>query len=220
MDQQNSSPSDGIIANQNRRAVSAATLFALAAFLIYSIWAIVQADHYYFLGGGANYLSPLFTPELVGESPQALFGGRGAWMPAWLPGSPALIFLWLIALAAARRAIKECDCIFLLLAERLFAFIGVIYFVMLIRVLWSSAWFLSNTGVDSFGIRGGTVLLAASCFAVLVCLTALFSGPTGRFGRLSRNRSRVTAITLVILGATDLYIRLCSMGRLLDVRIF
>lgn len=220
MDQQNSSPSDGLTAGQERRAVLFATLLAIAAFIGYSIWAIVQADHYFFLGGGANYLSPLFTPELVGESPQALFGGRGAWMPWWLPGSPALVLLWLIGLAAARRAIKECDCIFLLLAERLFAFIGVIYFVALIRVLWSSAWFLSNTGVEMFGIRGGTVLLAASCFSVLVCLTALFSGPNGRFGSLSRSRSRVIAITLIILGATDLYIRLCSMGTLLDLRVF
>jgi len=220
MDQQNTSPNDGDLVAQDRRAVSFATLLAVAAFFVYSIWAIAQADHYYFLGSGANYLSPLFSPELVGDSPQALLGGRGAWMPAWLPGSPALIFLWLIALAAARRAIKECDCIFLLLAERLFAFIGVVYFAFLIRTLWSSAWFLSNTGADTFGIRGGTLLLAACCFSVLVCLTALFSGPSGRFGRLSRNRSRVTAITLVILAATDLYIRLCSMGRLLDLRIF
>ncbi|HQZ82097.1 MAG TPA: hypothetical protein PLR83_02655 [Pyrinomonadaceae bacterium] len=220
MDQQNSSQSDSILANQNRRAASFATLLAIATFFIYSIWAMAQADHYYFLGGGANYLSPLFSPELVGDSPQGLFGGRGVWMPAWMPGSPALIFLWLIALAAARRAIKECDCIFLLLAERLFAFIGVVYFAFLIRTLLNSAWFLSNTGVDIFGIRGGTVLLAASGFSVLVCLTALFSGPSGRFRRLSRNRSRVTAITLLILAATDLYIRLCSMGRLFDPRIF
>ncbi len=220
MDQPTSSPSDGVLTDQKRRAVSFATLLAIAAFFIYSIWAIVQADHYYFLGGGANYLSPLFSPELVGDSPQALFGGRGAWMPLWLPGSPALIFLWLIGLAAARRAIKECDCIFLLLAERLFAFIGVFYFAMLLRSLWKAAWFLSNAGVDLFGIRGGTLMLAAACFSVLVCLTALFSGPKGRFGRLSRNRSRVTAITLLILAAADLYIRLCSMGRLLDLRIF
>lgn len=220
MDQQNDSPSDGVHTAQDRRAVSFATLLAIAAFFIYSIWAIVQADHYYFLGGGANYLSPLFSPELVGDSPQALFGGRWTWMPAWLPGSPALIFLWLIGLAAARRAIKDCDCIFLLLAERLFAFFGAIYFAFLVGTVLSSAWFLSNTGVNVFGIRGGTLLLVAACFSVLVCLTALFSSPTGRFGRLSRNRSRVTAITLLILAATDLYIRLCSMGRLLDLRIF
>lgn len=220
MDQQTSSPSDGVLIDQKRRAVSFATLLAISTFFIYSIWAMVQGDHYYFLGGGANYLSPLFSPELVGDSPQALFGGRGTWMPAWLPGSPALIFLWLIGLAAARRAIKDCDCIFLLLAERLFAFIGVIYFALLLRSLWRAAWFLPNTGVDVFGVRGGTVLLAASCFSVLVCLIALFSGPAGRFGRLSRSRSRVTAITLLILAATDLYIRFCSMGKMLDLRIF
>src|SRR5690606_20440685 len=102
----------------------------------------------------------------------------------------------------------------------LFAFIGVIYFAMLLRSLWKATWFLSNAGVDVFGIRGGTVMLAAACVSVLVCLTALFSGPEGRFGRLSRDRSRVIAITLLILAAADLYIRLCSMGRLLDLRIF
>lgn len=64
------------------------------------------------------------------------------------------------------------------------------------------------------------MIIFASCLSVLVCLTALFSAPTGRFGRLARNRSRITAITLLILAAADLYIRLCSMGKMLDVSIF
>lgn len=218
MDQKANAPSEGVLESEERRAVSFATLLAIAAFFVYSIWALLQADHYYFLGGGANYLSPLFAPELVGDSPQGFFGGRGTWMPWWLPGSPALVFLWLIAFTSARRAIKECDCFILLIVERLLAFVGIVYFAALLYDAYSSMWFLSNLGVNSFGIRGGTIMLAASCLAVLICLTALFSGPTGRFGRLSRNRSRVIAITLIILAAADLYIRLCSMGRLLDAR--
>lgn len=220
MDEQNNSPAESLVEGENRRAVSFATLAAVAVFFVYSIWAMLQADHYYFLGGGANYLSPLFAPELVGDSPQAFLGERWRWMPAWLPGSPALLLLWLLGLAAARRAIKECDCFILLIVERLLAFVGVIYLAALLYAAFSSMWFLSNMGQNSFGIRGGTVMLAASCISFLICLIALFSGPAGIFRRLSRNRSRVIAITLIILAAADLYIRLCSMGRMLDGHIF
>ncbi|KXJ98732.1 MAG: hypothetical protein UZ17_ACD001002605 [Acidobacteria bacterium OLB17] len=220
MDQQDISPTADAFAGEKRRAVSFAVIFAVAAFIAYSIWAVREADHYYFLGGGANYLSPLFSPELFGDSPQGLFGARPAWMPAWLPASPALLFLWLIGLAAVRRAVKECDCFILLIVERLLAFVGVAYLAALFYDAFCSVWFLSNMGRDVFGIRGGTVIIFASCLSVLVCLTALFSAPTGRFGRLARNRSRITAITLLILAAADLYIRLCSMGKMLDVSIF
>ena len=41
-----------------------------------------------------NYLSPFYSPELFGNSPHAMFGPKPAWIPAWLPFSPALLILW------------------------------------------------------------------------------------------------------------------------------
>ena len=42
----------------------------LSAFIVYSTWAALQGEHYHFGG----YLSPMYSPELWGESEHALFG--------------------------------------------------------------------------------------------------------------------------------------------------
>ena len=41
-----------------------------------------------------NYLSPFYSPEIFGASPHAMFGVKPAWIPDWLPFSPALLILW------------------------------------------------------------------------------------------------------------------------------
>src|SRR6185369_3735961 len=62
----------------------------LSAFLIYANWAAFQGNHYHF----GNYLSPMYSPELFGDSPHSWFGPKPSWIPAWLPFSPALLILW------------------------------------------------------------------------------------------------------------------------------
>ena len=62
---------------------------ALSTFVVYSTWAAFQGDHYRF----GPYLSPFYSPELFGSA-QAFFGPKPAWIPAWLPFSPALLILW------------------------------------------------------------------------------------------------------------------------------
>ncbi len=61
-----------------------------SAFIAYSTWAAFQGEHYH----SGPYLSPFYSPELFGDSPRSLFGGRPAWWPALLPFSPAFLILW------------------------------------------------------------------------------------------------------------------------------
>ncbi len=60
-----------------------------SAFIIYSTWAAFQGDFYRF----GPYISPMYSPELFG-SPQAWFGPKPDWFPAFLPFSAAFLILW------------------------------------------------------------------------------------------------------------------------------
>jgi hypothetical protein len=62
----------------------------LSTFVVYATWAALQGEHYTF----GPYLSPFYSPELVGPSPHAWFGPKPAWWPGWLPFSAAILILW------------------------------------------------------------------------------------------------------------------------------
>src|SRR6187200_2854542 len=68
----------------------ALTFLGLSAFVVYSTWAAFQGVHYSY----GPYLSPMYSPELFGDSPHAWFGTRPGFWPDWLPYSPALLILW------------------------------------------------------------------------------------------------------------------------------
>ena len=74
------------------------TLLGLSTFIIYSTWAAFQAASYHFDGGGADYLSPFYSPVLFDaagvESGHAWFGAAPSWWPGFLPYSPAFLILW------------------------------------------------------------------------------------------------------------------------------
>lgn len=76
----------------------AAVFAGLTAFIIYSTWAAFQGVHYYTHQGGADYLSPFYSPVLFDAPEQhsghAWFGPWPAWIPPWLPLTPALLILW------------------------------------------------------------------------------------------------------------------------------
>jgi len=60
----------------------------LAGFLVYATWAAFQNKYYAF----GYYLSPFSSPLLFCDSPHAwIHGSRPAWLPAFLPFSPALL---------------------------------------------------------------------------------------------------------------------------------
>ncbi|PZR70737.1 MAG: succinate dehydrogenase [Chthoniobacterales bacterium] len=61
-----------------------------STFIVYSTWAAFQGNHYRF----GPYLSPFYSPELLGDAQHAWFGAKPGWFPAWLPFSGALLILW------------------------------------------------------------------------------------------------------------------------------
>jgi hypothetical protein len=76
----------------------AITLVYFLSFIVYSTWAAWQGNHYFYTGGGAQYLSPMYSPVLWSdlsinaETGQPNFPGSaplnhallGPW-PEWLP---------------------------------------------------------------------------------------------------------------------------------------
>src|ERR1700757_2804031 len=62
----------------------------LATFIVYSTWAAFQGKNYF----SGNYISPFYSPEILGDSPHSWFGPKPSWWPGWLIFSPALLVLW------------------------------------------------------------------------------------------------------------------------------
>jgi hypothetical protein len=85
------------------------TFIYFLAFIIYSSWAAFQGSHYFFSGGGAQYLSPMYSPVLwvdssmPGAAPlhHAWLGEWPDWLPrllfGFIPITPALLVLWIPA---------------------------------------------------------------------------------------------------------------------------
>ena len=57
------------------------------SFIVYATWAALQGNNYRCTTqcGGADYLSPMYSPELVTSTP--------SWWPAFLPFSAAMLIL-------------------------------------------------------------------------------------------------------------------------------
>lgn len=74
------------------------TFLGLSAFIVYSTWAALQASNYFYNIGGADYLSPFYSPVLWdAEGPpsgHAWIGPMPSWWPSWLIFSPAFLILW------------------------------------------------------------------------------------------------------------------------------
>ena len=71
----------------------------LGTAVLYMTWAAFQGTNYYYDIGGANYLSPLYSPELFGETEHAIFGDKPGFWPEKIlgfavPWSPAFLILW------------------------------------------------------------------------------------------------------------------------------
>ncbi|MEE2964150.1 MAG: succinate dehydrogenase [Acidobacteriota bacterium] len=150
----------------------------------YMTWAAFQGEFYHF----GPYLSPLYSPELLGGSPHSLFGPQPAWWPGFLPFSPAFLILW--APAGFRVtcyyyrgayykafwadppscAVGEPRSTFLgensfpLIVQnihRYFMYLALLFLVFLTYDVWNALWFEdAANGVVSFGIGVGTLVLA------------------------------------------------------------
>src|SRR5215213_6838671 len=161
------------------------TFLALSAFVVYSTWAAFQGEHYAF----GNYLSPFYSPEIFGATPHAMFGVKPAWIPAWVPFSPALLILWApggfrftcyyyrgayykafwadpisCAVGEPRHNYRGERKFPLILQNihRFFLYLALIFLIFLAHDVWKALWFTDAAGNASFGIGVGTIILAAN----------------------------------------------------------
>lgn len=156
-----------------------AVFLGLSTFIVYSTWAAFQGEHYRF---GA-YLSPFYSPELLG-SDQELLGPKPAWWPGWMPFSAALLILWAPggfrftcyyyrgsyykafwadppACAVGEPRNSYCgEQAFPLIFQnihRYFLYLALLFILLLAHDVWLAMWF-----ADGFGIGIGTLVLAAN----------------------------------------------------------
>ncbi len=241
------------------------TFIGLGAFVVYSTWAAFQGNHYLYTGGGANYLSPFYSPELFGSA-HSWFGPKPNWIPAWLPFSPALLILWApggfrftcyyyrgayyksmwadppaCAVGEPRNGYRGERKFPLILQNihRYFLYLGLVFLIFLSHDAWKALWFIGADGKENFGIGIGTIVLTAN----VICLGAYTLGchslrhlVGGVYDVLSNKPVRKAAygcvsglnkrhmlfawISLFVVGFSDVYVRLCSMGAFTDYRIF
>src|SRR5262249_11989750 len=156
-----------------------ATFLVLSAFVVYATWAAFQNAHYVY----GPYLSPLYSPELFGDSPHAWFGPKPAAWPAWLPFSPALLILpfpgffrltcyyyrgayykafWADPPSCAVGEQRSGPLV-LQNVHRYFLYVALGFIVVLSYDVWKACWFVDpSTGRTSFGIGVGTLVLLAN----------------------------------------------------------
>jgi hypothetical protein len=157
----------------------------LSSFLIYATWAAFQNAHYEY----GNYLSPFYSPLLMGDSPNAWFGPKPGWWPTLLPFSPALLILpfpagfrftcyyyrgayykafWAdppsCAVGEPRKGYLGERSFPLIIQNihRSFLYFALIFLVFLSHDAWKAMWFTDASGAAHFGIGVGTLLLTAN----------------------------------------------------------
>ena len=163
-----------------------AVFAGLSTFVIYTTWAAFQGEYYAF----GPYLSPLYSPELFGESSHSWFGAKPSWWPSVLPWSPAFLILWApggfrltcyyyrgayykafwadppaCAVAEPRHRYLGENSFPLILQNihRYFLYLALLFVVVLAYDVWNALWFTdAATGATSFGIGIGTLVLAAN----------------------------------------------------------
>ena len=219
-------------------------------------WALLQGDHYHY----GNYLSPLYSPELFGNSPHAMFGPwRWPWPIPFISYSPAMLILvfplafrmtcyyyrgayykafWADPVACAvgePRNEYRGEAKWPLLIQNLHRY--ALYFALLFIVLLSIdvvQGFRFNdpaTGHAKFGIGVGSLVLLVNVVLIggytLGChsfrhlvggvLDTLSRSPARKktydcVSCLNRQHPKWAWFSLVFVGFTDVYVRLCSMG--------
>lgn len=234
----------------------------LSTFVIYSTWAALQGEHYYF----GPYLSPMYSPELFGASHHAVFGGVPAWWPSFLPYSPAFLILWApggfrftcyyyrgayykafwsdppsCAVGEPRKNYWGENSFPLIIqnVHRYFLYLALCFILFLSYDAWNALWFTDEaTGEISFGIGVGTIVLTMNVI--------LLSGYTfgchslrhiagGHNNQLSKHPIQTVIyrivsgfnkrhmlfawMSLIWVGFSDVYVRMCSMGIWNDWRL-
>lgn len=233
----------------------------LSAFVVYSTWAAFQGAHYFYGGGGAHYLSPFYSPEIFGASPHAMFGVKPAWIPDWVPFSPAFLILWApagfrftcyyyrgayykafwadppsCAVGEPRHSYRGERTFPLILQNihRYFLYLALIFLAFLAYDAWKAFWF-----DDGFGVGVGTIVLTANVFFLggytFSChsLRHLIGGNCDELSKYATRQKAYSCVSylnrrhmiwawcsLFVVGFSDFYVRMLSMGIWTDWRIF
>ncbi|MEJ7578402.1 MAG: hypothetical protein WKF74_15505 [Pyrinomonadaceae bacterium] len=161
---------------------SLVVLLVLSAFIVYSTWAAFQGVHYRF----GPYLSPFYSPEILGDATYSWFGAKPSWLPAWLPFTPALLILWApggfrftcyyyrgayykafwgdppaCAVGEPRKSYRGEHSFPLIMQNihRFFLYVALLFLIFLAHDAWKALWFTDAAGATSFGIGVGTLVL-------------------------------------------------------------
>ncbi len=164
----------------------ALVLLGLSAFILYSTWAAFQGQHYRF----GPYLSPFYSPEILGDPQHAWFGAKPAWMPVWV--TAALLILWApggfrvtcyyyrgayykafwadppsCTVGEPRKTYRGERSFPLILqnVHRYFLYLALVFIVLLAHDVWKALWFDGR-----FGVGVGTLVLLANV-TLLSCYT-------------------------------------------------
>jgi hypothetical protein len=239
----------------------------LTGFIVYVSWAGMQNDHYWYGG----YLSPVYSPELWGKSPHAIFGGpQPPWWPSFFTGplayTPALLILiapagfrltcyyyrgayykshWLSPPACAvgkphkTYTGERAFPLILQNLHRYFMYVAVGYLFILAHDTYKGMWFANaTTGQEEFGIGVGTLVLALNVtflsmytfgchsfrhvvggFKDVLSRAPVRQKLYGLATKCNVRHQQWAWTSLVWVGFTDFYVRMCSMGVFTDWRI-
>ena len=171
---------------------SGLVFMGFTAFIIYATWAAFQGNHY----THGPYLSPFYSPEIFGYSEHALLGKPPAWIPSWVPFSPALLILWApglfrftcyyyrgayykshwqdppaCAVSEPRSGYRGENSFPLILqnVHRYLMYIAILFIFMLAYDVWKAMWFTDAAGTH-FGIGLGTIIMTVN-----VCLLSSYA---------------------------------------------
>ena len=244
-------------------AMPLTTFIVFSSFIVYVTWALFQGEHYHY----GNYLSPLYSPELFGSSPHALFG---PWTWPWVPYinySPAMLILifplsfrltcyyyrgayykafWAdpinCAVGEPRDEYRgEAKWPLIIHNIHRYALYAALAFIVLLSIDAVNGFRFNNpkTGHATFGIGVGSLVLLINVVLLggytLGChsLRHLVGGIKDVLSRspvrkkaydcvscLNRHHPRWAWFSLVWVGFTDVYIRLCATHVITDPRIF
>ena len=123
--------------------------------------------------------------------------------------------------------------------HRYFLYLALFFLLFLAHDAWKAMWFAGADGKEHFGIGVGTIVLTANVFCLgfytLSChsLRHLVGGvydvlsnkpirkaAYGCVSGLNKRHMLFAWISLFVVGFSDVYVRLCSMGIWTDFRIF